>query len=99
MQFNNSNIKFIIALKILSNIILIYLMIKIANNLEQFTNSTPDKLSCVLLIGYMNTGKSTFCELAKAYVAHQRDPDLLFDDGKVKSYQLPKVISNNSLKV
>lgn len=73
---------------------------KITGVWTDFYNRNKDSnLKCICLLGTQNSGRSTLCELFSAYVGNNRHKDLQFDDGKVKQFILPGVISSNSLKI
>ena len=64
-----------------------------------YNENRASNLECICLLGTQNSGKSTLCELFNAYVGNNKHANLQFDDGKVKQYSLPGIISANSLKI
>lgn len=65
-----------------------------------FYNENKSKnLNAICILGTQNSGRSTLCELFSAFVANERNKSLVYDDGKVKQYLLPGIISANSLKI
>ena len=67
---------------------------------EKFlSENKKTSINAIALIGYNGAGKSLQCELLKAKLSDEKDPNLVFEDAKVKSYVLPGVISPNPLKV
>ena len=71
---------------------------RVAENFSDYINYQLD--SAIMIMGTPSSGKSSICELGKAFVAGQINQQLEFDDSKaIKIYNLPGVISDNAYKV